>query len=184
MLHSCRSIAKSQITREIRNDAVERLSALVQSIPPEVELFSQRLALEGIVDAKDVSVDDLPSLSDEVLNLNLHEALNVVEQLKSAIENQRAGRMECINLLIMSRCKFGSLEAAEAFYGVDEKLKQIHETKLKLSDAMELEGIDVEDSDRNDERDNIDNIVALAPLEWYTNNENEDSGMTKRARIS
>merc|ERR1712071_155802 len=155
-LDPCKSIATMQIAREIRNDTAARLWNALQTIPKEMEDYATKLRKqnENNNDNNDespeldpeIDIAKLPHLDDQVLDLDIVEALNEVKQFRDVVLRQRQARKRCIDLLIKSRCQFGSMDAAQAFEDFGAKLRNVKKRRLLLSDAMELEGLDfVED---------------------------------------
>ena len=158
----CKSITTMQITRDLRNDATNNLSTLLSSVPAGVFDIckSASAASEGEVD-----LEQLPAIPDDVLELDLTGALAKVQQHREIIEMQKKQREKCIELLIKSRCKFGSVEAASLFYDLDELKETLKKRKASILDAMELEGLDFDaigDGDDEDQDDNIGDFSWLS----------------------
>ena len=61
--------------------------------------------------------ESLSKISDEVLDLDLQYARQSLQTYREAIRQQRKARLQCLQLLLASRCSFGSMEAARAFCG-------------------------------------------------------------------
>ena len=78
----------------------------------------------------------LPLLSEDVLDIDVQEALNEIHQF---LQRHRQAHQTYIDLLIQSQCQFGSIDAAKAFENILEKLHLVKKPKLLLSDAMQLE---------------------------------------------
>jgi hypothetical protein len=160
-----RSIATSQIARELRHDAIERISTIVNNVSIPIE-----------EDPKQVQQKDAPQFTDEFLDLPLREALQTIEHYRKAIQHQYTARRQCVELLLKSRCQFGSKEAAEEFYSLQDKIKLLQQHILLLQDAMELEGLDFENvkKEEDDAMDADDNLSMdqrlrnLEPIAWYT----------------
>jgi hypothetical protein len=117
-------------------------------------------------------------LTDNVLDMDIDEALQNVETFRELVQKQHTAKQRLINLLLKSRCQFGSNEAAEAFYGLEDIKAKLQRRKDLLSDAMELEGLDIEEGDK---AEGEDIIKSLAPLTWYKSNYVEPEA--KRAKI-
>lgn len=115
-------------------------------------------------------------LDDDILDTDMDDALSNVKTFLSIVEQQQQARMQLIHLLIQSRCQFGSDEAAEAFYTVDDILEKLKERKQILSDAMDLEGLDFESESK---KRSVDSEVPLEPLTWYKPGEPD----AKRSRV-
>lgn len=129
-----------------------------------------------------VNLESIPTISDDVLDLNIDDAIKNVKQYKEIIVEQREARKALIDMLIKSRCRFGSMEAAEAFYAIGEKEEKLKKRRLLLQDAMELEGLDVLEDDEENEDDNMEADLTgadegeLAPLTWYEKEKAEAEG--------
>ena len=179
-LEACRVIASIQITRDLGSDAAMNLSSALSGIPQEVEeacnsiLLTQQQRKTG--DAEDkVPVEMLSKISDEVLDVDIKYARQSLQNYREAIRQQRMARMQCLNLLLQSRCSFGSIEAARAFYGGDDAagdvnmiaiLEKLKKRKEILVDAMALEGLDVEEDE--EETKLAKEEEELTPLSWFT----------------
>jgi len=164
----CKSIATMQIARDMNNDSSHNLSTVLASVPQAV-LDACQEAKEG---GGTVELKDLPDIPDDVLDLDLEGALASVRLHKEIIEKQKELRGKCIELLIKSRCKFGSVEAAELFYtfdGVNENLKK---RKASILDAMELEGLDFEAMDGR--RGSAGQEETLQDFSWLTRDNAEN----------
>ena len=178
-LEACRVIASIQITRDLGSDAAMNLSSALSGIPQEVEeacnaiLLTQQQRKTG--DAEDkVPVEMLSKISDEVLDVDIKYARQSLQNYREAIRQQRMARMHCLNLLLQSRCSFGSIEAARAFYGGDDAagdvnmiaiLEKLKKRKEILVDAMALEGLDVEEDE--EETKLAKEEEELTPLSWF-----------------
>lgn len=160
-----RSIATSQIARELRHDAIERISTIVNNV---------RIPMEDY--PKQVQQVDAQQFTDEFLDLPLREALQTIEHYRNAIQHQYTARRHCVELLLKSRCQFGSKEAAEEFYSLQDKIKLLQQHISLLQDAMELEGLDFENVKKEEDEamDSDDNLTmdqrlqSLESLSWYT----------------
>ncbi len=166
-----RSIATSQIARELRHDAIERISTIVNSVnvpmkhDPEQQQQQQQIEHEQ-------------QYTDEFLDLPLREALQTIEHYRNAIQHQYAARRQCVELLLKSRCQFGSTEAAEEFFSLQNKIKLLQQHILLLQDAMELEGLDFETVKKEEDEATAtteindmtmeQRLQSLEPITWYT----------------
>jgi len=158
----CKSIATIQITRDLRNDSSHNLSTVMASVPQAV-LDACRKAKESgdVVDLK-----ELPVIPDDVLDLDVIGALANAKLHREVIKKQKELRRKCIELLIKSRCKFGSAEAAEIFYSFDDITDKLKKRKALILDAMELEGLDFEAMDGNGVNAGGDD--KLSDFTWLT----------------
>ena len=128
-LDACKVIASIQITRDLGSDAAMNLSSALSNIPPEVEeacntILEQQKQNDGQDETTPTSVMELLSnpevlsnLPDEVLDLDLKYARQSLQTYREAIRQQRKARLQCLKLLLASRCSFGSMDAARAFCG-------------------------------------------------------------------
>jgi hypothetical protein len=81
-------------------------------------------------------------------------------------------------LLIQSRCDFGANDAAAAFYQGDRAKEELKKRKQILMDAMELEGLDVDEEDKGQASEAVVE-EELPPFTWY---KEEDATAAKRQR--
>eukprot|EP00581_Thalassiosira_minuscula_P011141 CAMPEP_0183719210 /NCGR_PEP_ID=MMETSP0737-20130205/12257_1 /TAXON_ID=385413 /ORGANISM="Thalassiosira miniscula, Strain CCMP1093" /LENGTH=570 /DNA_ID=CAMNT_0025948921 /DNA_START=39 /DNA_END=1751 /DNA_ORIENTATION=+ len=214
-LDACKVIASIQITRDLGSDSAMNLSSTLSKIPSEVEeacntiLTKQQsndnetttttTAAPAITDL--LPVESLSNLPDDVLNLDLKYARHSIQTYREAVRRQRKARLQCLHLLLRSRCSFGSMEAARAFCGasgkrkkdgsdaddnggdgddamgenninMDEILDKLKKRKEILVDAMALEGLDVEEDEEEKKMEKEEE--ALKPLDWFLKEEEED----------
>jgi hypothetical protein len=173
LLASCRSMATMQISRDLRSDAAVRISTALSTLSPDVEAACRKALEDAGGDKSKVSIDldSIPSISDDVLDVNIDDAIKTVQQYREIILKQREARKALIDQIIKSRCKFGSMEAAEAFYGIGAKEEKLKKRRDLLQDAMELEGLDVLEDDEGKGDDNDADLggagAELPPLTWY-----------------
>ena len=175
LLASCRSLATIQISRDLRNDAAVRISTALSTLSPDVEAACRK-ALEdagGDKSKAKIDLDSIPSMSDDVLDINIGDAIKAVRQYRDIILKQQEAREALVEQIVKSRCKFGSMEAAEAFFGIGAKEEKLKKRRDVLQDAMELEGLDVleEEEGKGGSMDadlGGDNAGGkLPPLTWY-----------------
>lgn len=191
------------------------LSSALSGVPPEVEeacntILSkqqQQPSQEGDDESnkKDIiqsvtellsnPAESLSKLSDEVLDLDLKYARQSLQSYREAIRAQRKARLQCLHLLLASRCSFGSMDAARAFCGngggssggssgedkkdeedndnhqahssidMDAVLEKLKRRKETLVDALALEGLDVEEDE--EEKKMLKEEESLKPLSWF-----------------
>jgi len=178
-LDACKVIASIQITRDLGSDAAMNLSSALSSIPQKVEeacdtiLAQQQNGQDERTPITELlSTDALSNLPDEVLDLDLKYARKSLQAYKEAIRQQRKARLQCLDLLLQSRCSFGSLDAARAFcgggddkVGMDTVLEKLKKRKEILIDAMALEGLDVEEDEEEKKMEGEEE--GLKPLGWF-----------------
>lgn len=199
LLASCRSLATMQISRDLRSDTAVGISTALSTLSPDVEAACRKALEDAGGDKSKVSIDldAMPSISDDVLDINIDDAIKTVQQYREIILKQREARKALIDQIIKSRCKFGSMEAAEAFYGIGAKEEKLKKRRDLLQDAMELEGLDVleEEETMGDDKDadlKGDGASAdLPPLTWYQKEkegaagvgDGDDEPQAKKARV-
>lgn len=180
LVEPCRSVATLQIARDLRNDGAVQLSSLLSALPEEVraECAEAAEAQDAYGELDEEKARDFSVKTSEVLmDMDLEEQLQNVRNFRNIVERQRTARKELIHLLIQSRCNFGADDTAVAFYQADRAKAELMKRKQVLVDAMDLEGLDVE------EDKSLANEAAadeeLAPLTWFTE---EDAMAAKRQR--
>ena len=178
-LEACKVIASIQITRDLGSDVAMNLSSALSSIPLEVEkacnviLTQQQNGRDETTPITDlVPVENLSNLPDEVLDLDIKYARQSLQTYREAIRQQRMARLQCLHLLLQSRCSFGSVEAARAFCGgnvgcvsMNAVLERLKKRKEMLVDAMALEGLDVEEDEEEKKLEKEEE--ELKPLSWF-----------------
>eukprot|EP00540_Astrosyne_radiata_P023085 CAMPEP_0116836784 /NCGR_PEP_ID=MMETSP0418-20121206/8293_1 /TAXON_ID=1158023 /ORGANISM="Astrosyne radiata, Strain 13vi08-1A" /LENGTH=318 /DNA_ID=CAMNT_0004466601 /DNA_START=180 /DNA_END=1136 /DNA_ORIENTATION=- len=171
-LEPCKAIATLQIARDLRSDTAVRLPTILSSIPDEVKQLCEvyRKQQEETGSLPEIPEDVITMLStklgDDVLDLNIEEAIENVQTFREIVQKMRTARKRLAHLLIKSRCRFGSEEAAEAFYGLEVTIETLQKRREILSDAMDLEGLDFEEepsqgTSKNDEEKMLD------PFSWH-----------------
>lgn len=191
------------------------LSSALSNIPPEVEeacntmLTQQQQNPDETKQSITELLSDPESLSkipDEVLDLDLQYARQSLQTYREAIRQQRKARLQCLQLLLASRCSFGSMEAARAFCGnggasdagddsndndggddanidMDEVLEKLKKRKDILVDAMALEGLDVEEDE--EEKKSSKEDESLKPLGWFPGQGGEEQEpAAKKVKLS
>lgn len=181
-------------TSDLGSDVAMNLSSALASVPTEVEEACNTVYAKQ-QDGKEASVvdilsaDQLSNLPDEVLDIDLDYAKKSLHEYREAILQQRKARLQCLHLLLQSRCCFGSLDAAKAFgcddgsdEGMDIILEKLKKTKEKLIDGMALEGLDVEE-DADDEKRVKEEEEQLKPPSWFPG-QSEDEPASKKQKIA
>mmetsp|Transcript_3173 Transcript_3173/g.5913 ORF Transcript_3173/g.5913 Transcript_3173/m.5913 type:complete len:644 (+) Transcript_3173:163-2094(+) len=150
LLRACRAVATLQITRDMRNDSSHNLTSILSRVPQNVLdecslLKSGKQSEEKGGEEEGIEkMFDLNSIPDDVLDLDIARSLANVKLHREIIQRQREFKKECIEMLIKSRCNFGSMEAASLFYELDGIREKLNKRKALVLDAMELEGIESE----------------------------------------
>jgi len=180
-LEPCRAIATLQIARDLRNDNAVQLSSLLQNMPEDVRAFTAQTAEQGTSGVLEEAQarDFTKRTADQLIDMDLVEALQNTRTLRDIVRQQSAARRQLLELLVASRCKFGAEQAAKAYHQIDtSELKRRAEI---LSDAMELEGLDIaEEESKAKAAKDIDD-EELPPLGWY--NPEEESSPKKRQKV-
>jgi len=197
----CKSIATVQITRDLHSDTAHSVSSLLSTVPDPVLIACRDALKQASTKGNDsengkgvapvIDLNELPSIPDPVLDLNLKQVLSNVRSHRDIIQKQKVARETLVNLLVKSRCQFGSTDTAELYYGLRETINRLQSCKSKVLDAMELEGLDREgiDDDGNahgdgkegsDEKGKED---ALKDFEWFTREQAEGEKSSKRIRL-
>ncbi len=174
------------------------VSSALSTIPSEVEeacntILKQKESGQDETPITELlSEDSLSKLSDDVLDLDLKYARQSLQSYKEAIRQQRKARLQCLHLLLQSRCSFGSIDAARSFCGgegsevsLDAVLEKLKKRKETLVDAMALEGLDVEED--QEEKKLEAEEAQLKPLSWFPgqpgeNNEEDGEPAAKKLK--
>lgn len=183
-MEPCKAIATLQIARDLRNDAAVQLSSRLSALPEEIKEFCREAQEKQDEDGTTLELSEEQAskfaelIGDDLLDTDLDEALLNVRTFKKIVKQVKEARQQLIQLLIQSRCQFGSDEAAKVFYSLDGILDDLQERKQLLSDAMDLEGLDFVEA-HGSKKDENNKAEALEPLTWYTPDEPD----AKRAKI-
>jgi hypothetical protein len=172
-----RQIASLQIARDVRNDAAIQLWSRLSALPEDIRKVYSEVA-EGVELSQEQARDFANRMDSALINADLDEHLQSIRLLRDIVQRQRRARAELWRMLVRSRCEFGSNKAAEAFLKADRSKEELLERKQILTDAMELEGLDVAaESKPKEPAHNVD----LSPLTWYRP-EGGDDPEAKRQR--
>ena len=180
-LEPCRAIATLQIARDLRNDNAVQLSSLLQNMPEDVRAFTAQTAEQGTSGVLEEAQarDFTKRTADELIDTDLVEALQNARTLRDIVRQQSAARRQLLELLVASRCKFGAEQAALAYHEIDtSELKRRAEI---LSDAMELEGLDIAEEESKAKAAKDIEDEELPPLSWYK--PEEESSPKKRQKV-
>lgn len=185
----CQTIGKTQISRDLRNDFSHNLSSALTLVPKKVyEECDKALENNDNSEATITSIvlDDKNSLQipDEVLDYNVTDAISNIRLHRQIIEKQMEARRKCIELLVKSRCEFGSKTDADTFYSLDEISETLAKRKAQILDAMELEGLDFEGLDEggNDQNDEMKDDEPTT-FTWYTQEDAQINRDIKKQRV-
>ena len=173
------------------------LSSIFGHITPEVEEICRTMKQQ--TDDDDAINEEgrreiLSKLPDDFLDLDLKYAKQSLQTYKEAIKQQKRARLQCLHLLLQSRCSFGSMDAARILFGkdknvedvdvdtndseqmpnIDDILDKLKMRKEALSDALALEGLDVEE-DAEEEKKLEKEAKDIVPFTWFIE-EDKDEG--------
>jgi len=194
----CKSIATVQITRDLHSDTAHSVSALLSTVPDTVlkacqDAIKQSTPTKGKENDNNnkraalIDLKSLPTIPDPVLDLNLKQILSNVRSHRDIIQKQMVARKTLVDLLVQSRCQFGSRETAEIYYGLRETIDRLQSCKSKVLDAMELEGLDREGIDGNADSHGGSKESggedALKDFEWFTRDQAEGDNSSKRVKL-
>lgn len=181
-LEPCRAIATLQIARDLRNDGAMQLSSLFSAMPEDIrEACATAVEQDNHYELDEATARDFSlRIQETLLDMDMDEQLQNAKTFRNIIERQRKARQELIELLIKSRCKFGADEAAAAYYRADSVKPELLKRKQILSDAMELEGLDVMGDDKK--AASQESEAELPPLTWYKPTDDVEMPESKRLR--
>lgn len=190
----CKSIATVQITRDLHSDTALSVSSLLSTVPEPIlkacrDSMGQPPSQENdsINDfeksAASIDLTTLPSIPDPVLDLNLKQILSKIRSHRDIVQKQKVARETLVNLLVQSRCQFGSKDTAKMFYGLRETINRLQNCKSKVLDAMELEGLDREGIDYDEKAHSGKDGCMLKDFEWFSREQAHDERSSKRARL-
>jgi hypothetical protein len=173
LIESCSQVANIQIARDIRNDSAIKLNSLFTALPEDVRRVCAEAA-ETNTDEYALADDGMARdfgtrIKETLIDMDLNEQLQSLEQLRKMIKQQQGARENVLRLMIQSRCKFGSDQAAEAFYKADRAEEELVKRRQIILDAMELEGCGLEEDDeeeKNNKRKTKE--PTLEPFTWHT----------------
>jgi len=193
----CKSIATVQITRDLHSDTAHSVAALLSTVPDTVlkacqDAIKQSTPTKGKENDNNkraalIDLKSLPTIPDPVLDLNLKQILSNVRSHRDIIQKQKVARKTLVDLLVQSRCQFGSRDTAEIYYGLRETIDRLQSCKSKVLDAMELEGLDREGIDGNGDphggNKESGQEDALKDFEWFTREQAEGDSSSKRVKL-
>ena len=173
-----------QITRDLRNDFSHNLSSALSFVPKDVyEACEKVLDKDNDSDNNPISSDILSKIPDDVLDYDISDAISNIRLHRQIIEKQMDARRKCIELLIKSRCEFGSKVDAEMFYNLDDISSSLVNRKAQILDAMELEGLDFEGlDDGNGQNDEMEDETPCT-FTWMSKEEALNNRDAKKQRI-
>ena len=168
LLEPTRTIASLQIARDLRNDGAVQLASLLSNLPDNIK--------QSCTDKEELTADKARDyamrIPDVLIDMDLEEQLQSIRMYRDIVKRQGAARQKLIRALIQSRCQFGASEAADAFETAHRARGQLLKRKQVLMDAMELEGLDVTEEEKNF---HAQDTTEFAPLEWHKKARTEEA---------
>lgn len=126
-----------------------------------------------------------------LIALDFNEESSSLNMFQDIVQRQLQAREKLIYLLLKSRCKFGSMEAAREFHEIDNLSEKLKKRKELLSDALELEGLDTNeignDIDLNNKSSQAvkrDREKELPPLTWYKPDDEEGCASGEGGKVA
>jgi len=179
---SCKSITSMQINRDLRSDTTLHYSMLLSMVPDcVISACSAAFDTQSKLNTKNgiyINSEIMEALPDDVLDLDISNAITNVKIYGDIISQQRASKQKCIELLFKTNFQFGSEKAAKLFYYLVSREEVLQGRKEKIRDAMELEGLDFEGLEDEDSYRDED---TLSEFTWYS--KNQGYSCTKRPRL-
>lgn len=179
----CRSIAFTQINRDLKVDSILYYSMILSLVPDDVlascraAFNTQRMKL-NTDNNKFFSSEIIDSIPDDVLDLDISNAITNLKNYDDIVSKQSALRKKSIGILLNTNSKFGSEEAAQHFYYLLSREKNLQVRKEKIRDAMELEGLDFEGLD-SEESSSVEDTSS--EFLWFP--KNGEFSCLKRPRL-
>lgn len=123
-----------------------------------------------------------------LIDMDINEESSNLNMYQDIVQRQQKAREKLIYLLLKSRCQFGSTEAARDFYEIDNVAENLKKRKEKLSDALELEGLDTsviinDSTETTNKNSQQQQEQELAPLAWYKPDNDDDDDDNKSEEI-
>ncbi|OEU15377.1 hypothetical protein FRACYDRAFT_275647 [Fragilariopsis cylindrus CCMP1102] len=181
-LDPCKAITTLQIARDVRTNTAVEISTAMANLPEDIietckDLKSGQLKELDTAMTNEFSIR-IPSV---LIDMDINEESSNLNMYQDIVQRQQKAREKLIYLLLKSRCQFGSTEAARDFYEIDNVAENLKKRKEKLSDALELEGLDTtETTNKNSQQQEQE----LAPLTWYKpDNDDDDDDDNKSEEI-
>jgi hypothetical protein len=175
----CKAVATLQITRDLRSESCVHLRSLLAAIPKNIrddmEQYKKQMDDTGEMPELDASKVEQYSvnLRSEILDLSVEESLDNIRSFREIVMKLKAARKKLFQLLVKSRCEFGSRLAAEAFFELEALSEQLKKRKELILDAMDLDGLEPPSEEPEEPLKGLDDIS------WY----NPDESTAKRQKL-
>lgn len=170
LLEPCKAIGTMQITRDLRNDFSHSLSSALSLVPKDVYIACEKAIENGDNSGETIDLTGLV-VPDDILDYNINDAISNIRMHREIIQKQKECRQTVIELLLKSRCEFGSKDDAELFYTLDEISSTLQQRLGQVKDAMELEGLDFEGLDDSNSKNNESEDTVPSGFSWLTKEE-------------
>jgi len=148
---------------------------VLSSCTASFDAQSSKLNTNNVMYVSSALIETIP---DDVLDLDISNAITNVKNYDDIISKQRASRQKSIEILLSTNFKFGSEKAAQLFYYLLSREKMLQVRKEKIRDAMELEGLDFEGLE-SEESSSVED--TLSEFIWFP--ENDEFSFPKRPRL-
>ena len=170
-LDPCKAITTLQIARDIRTNTAVEISTALANLPEDILSTGQDLDSGKLQELDTAKTNEFSiRIPSNLIDLDISEETSSLNIFQDIVQRQQKARQRLIHLLLRSRCKFGSSEAAREFHDIDNLAENLKKRKEALSDALELEGLDPNEignnTDASDKKKR--NERPLSPLTWYT----------------
>jgi len=180
-LDPCKAITTLQIARDIRTNTAVEISTALANLPGDILTACQDLDSGELQELDTATTNEFSiRIPSSLIDLDLDEETSSLNMFQDIVQRQQKARENLTYLLLRSRCKFGSREAAREFYEIDILAEKLKKRKELLSDALELEGLDTNeignDIDVNNKSSQVkkrDLKQELPPLTWYKPDDKE-----------
>ena len=173
-LEPCKAVATLQITRDLRSESCVHLRSLLTSIPKEIridmEMYKKEWDETGEMPQVDESKIEFYSraLDSNIIDLSVEEALDNIRSFREIVKKLKVARKRLFDLLIKSRCEFGSEQAAKAFLDINELTQKLKKRRELILDAMDLEGMEPPQEKSEEPKKELEGFSWYDPLESST----------------
>lgn len=162
----CTAISTLQIARDIRTNTAVEASTALEKLPADILSACEDLASGKLSELDSATTNDFSiRIPSNLIDLDIEEEASNLNMFQDIVERQQKAREKLIYLMLRSRCKFGSKEAAQEFYEIDGLTQKLKNRKELLSDALELEGVDTAEIGNDSKKRKPPK--ELPPLTWY-----------------
>jgi hypothetical protein len=171
-LEPCKAITTLQIARDVRTNSAVEISTALDNLPEDIKEICKELDSDEMKELDAAHMNDFSiRIPSTLLDLNIEEEMASVRTFQDIVQRQQMAREQLIFLLLKSRCQFGSSDAARDYYEMDEIAEKLKKRKQLLSDALELEGLDVsqivDNAKNKKKKQKDDEEEKLPPISWY-----------------